>query len=252
MTRGMKKKQRDFKTHVLLSPDQNIPLEKRVEISYDSSKSTPDLRLVEWGTEAADPCVPSKEVVPAGQVQGMVVARPRGQSQTDTGRQQQQRLPWVSMGRLNIKKSSLGKRGKGIDFDASAEQPVQRGMFGSSVVASFAAYPSRVGVLVQLSMNTLSELRCFTRSSLLGPELTASLSCKIMLEFEDNDAERRVLRDELLKTKQGQSPQEGAGDEAKRIGYCIKREAGQSRAGTLGGGSSSETNREATIGLGQS
>ncbi|KAL5743902.1 hypothetical protein ACOSQ2_027018 [Xanthoceras sorbifolium] len=72
--------------------------------------------------------------------------------------------------------------------------------------------------------------------------LTACLSYKNMLESEDNDAERRVLRDKLIKTNRGLVVVEGRekelaaelekslapGDGAERIGCCVKRKVGRS------------------------
>ncbi|KAL5776967.1 hypothetical protein ACOSP7_009893 [Xanthoceras sorbifolium] len=97
-------------------------------------------------------------------------------------------------------------------------------MFDPSVVVGSAAYPSSsqgLGLVMKeyLKQAPMLYKEFLTRglSQLIeedeGPDLrhtlvrhallTANLSYKIMLESDDNDAKRRVLRDEILKMKLG-------------------------------------------------
>ncbi|KAL5812298.1 hypothetical protein ACOSQ3_027248 [Xanthoceras sorbifolium] len=86
---------------------------------------------------------------------------------------------------------AYGKR-KGIDFDSFAEQPVQKGMFGSSVVVGSAAYSSSslgLGVVVK---------EYFKRAPMLYKEfLTRGLS-QCIEEDEDPDLCHTLVYQALL------------------------------------------------------
>ncbi|KAL5782483.1 hypothetical protein ACOSP7_007512 [Xanthoceras sorbifolium] len=93
------------------------------------------------------------------------------------------------------------KKGNGIDFDVSAEQPVQRGMAARSAV-----YLGRASVLYEefliggLSQRIEEDKGLDLRHTLVRHALMiACLAHKNMLEYEENDTVRRELRDELIK-----------------------------------------------------
>ncbi|KAL5794577.1 hypothetical protein ACOSP7_003171 [Xanthoceras sorbifolium] len=68
-----------------------------------------------------------------------------------------------------IVRGARGKK-KRVDFDASAEQPVQKGMPGHFVVAGPAAFLSSSRGLSAVAKEYLGQATSFTMSSLLGTE----------------------------------------------------------------------------------